>query len=69
MQSVIPALCTATDPVGDPVVPDVTFAEITTELSLPYAAEDCDSLKLELDAGNTERGIVEEFAVKLASPG
>jgi hypothetical protein len=69
-QTVVPPFFTATDPVGDPVVPDATVAEMSAELSSPKAAEDGDTLKVvELVAGKTERGTVVESAVKLASPG
>jgi hypothetical protein len=69
-QIVVAPFVTATDPVGDPVVPDVTVTEMSTELSSPNATEDGDTLKVvELEAGNTDRGTVVESAVKLASPG
>ena len=70
MQAVLPLLSTAIDPVGDPEVPDVTVAEMRTELSLPNAAVDDETDKVvELVAGNTEREAVSDAAVKLASPG
>jgi len=52
VQTVVPPLRTGTDPVGDPVVPDVTVAEMSKELSSPNATEDGDTLKVvELVAG------------------
>jgi hypothetical protein len=35
VQTVSPPFCTVTDPVGEPVVPDVTVAEMVAEPSLP----------------------------------
>jgi hypothetical protein len=35
VQTVLPPLCTTTGPDGEPVVPDVTVAEMFTEPSLP----------------------------------
>jgi len=70
VQIVLPPLLTVTEPVGDPVVPDATVAEMSTELSSPNAVEDGDTLRVvELAAGKTDRGTVVESAVKLASPG
>ena len=58
MQTVSPSFCTAIDPVGDPVVPDVTVAEIGTALSLPNAAVDEATDKLvEVVAGKTGEGL------------
>jgi hypothetical protein len=69
-QTKLPPFCTVIDPVGDPDVPDVTLAEMRTELSFPNAAVDDDTDKVvELVAGKTERRAVADAAVKLVSPG
>ena len=70
VQSVAPPFCTVTDPVGAPVVPEVTVAEITTEPSSPYEVDEGAMVsETELVAGKTESGVVVDDGRKLASPG
>jgi hypothetical protein len=70
VQTVLPPFCTVTDPDGDPVVPDVTVAEILMDPSLPYAAEEGDIVSVvELVVGKTASGTVADAGVKLISPG
>ena len=52
VQIVVPPFWTATNPVGEPVVPDVTVAEITTEPSSPYEVDEGETVsEVELVAG------------------
>ena len=52
VQTAVPPFCTVTDPLGEPVVPEVTVAEIATEPSSPYEAEEGETVsEVELVAG------------------
>ena len=52
VQTVLPPFCTVTEPLGEPVVPEVTVAEMMTEPSSPYEVEDGETVsEVELVAG------------------
>ena len=40
VQTVLPPFCTVTEPVGEPVVPEVTEAEMMTDPSSPYEVDE-----------------------------
>ena len=70
VQMVLTPSCTVTDPVGEPVVPEVTVAEMATAPSSPYEVDEGDTVsETELVAGKTESGTVVDDGLKLASPG
>jgi hypothetical protein len=70
VHTVVPPFCTTIDPVGAPVVPAVTVAEIDTALSSVDDDEEGVTLsEVVVVAGNTKREEVVELAVKFASPG
>jgi hypothetical protein len=70
VQTTIPPFCTTIEPVGAPVVPDVTVAVRDTEFSSSDGDEEGVTLSVVVVvAGNTKSEEVVEVAVKFASPG
>ena len=52
VQTVAPPFCTVTEPLGEPVVPEVTVAEMVTDLSSPYEVDEGETVsEVELVVG------------------
>ncbi len=52
VQTVVPPFWTVTEPVGEPVVPEVTVAEMVTDPSSPYEVDEGETVsEVELVVG------------------
>ena len=70
VQRVSPPSCTVTEPVGEPVVPEVTVDEMTTEPSSPYEVDEGDTdSETVVPAGYTDSGVLVDDGRKFPSPG